>query len=213
MRSLNLDPGMRPTADEFATAIDKILNGKPQAKGKTILFTLLVLILAGGIIYSLMELVPNKTLTKDKKQKLRQETTLDNLPGNNDKVEKMQLSKAKPTKATVGMIKTFYLNKAPEELCDDWKNAKQELAVNSSMKNKGALIYVLPDKHTMKLRHGNMTLLEIDSAFQKKGCCYQPASRELTLEIRRNRWDTPVIYKWNPIAGNADVFRPAGKQK
>ncbi len=225
MRCLSRNPSERPTSEEFLNAVRQTINGDNKFPWKVLLLILTVALILCCIGYyligsrtehntslmpSIIQDAPPLTVSNPvdapEPDKPASRVTAPAVPAQPD--QSQQTITAEPAKTIPEPV--LYKNSAPAELQDDWRNAKHELVSSIAMKNKGALIYALPLKHLLTIKHNGITLLEIDSAFQKKGCLYQPSGRVVILELRKNKWDNPEIFKWEPVAGNADTFRPAG---
>ena len=192
-----ISPSTRRRAEQMAAKIETLKKSLPSGP------------LAGGMQY-----VPDNKESKmtapavaaapDNKESKITAQAVTGQPDNQHKA--MNAASAQAT-----TVQILYQNEAPAELHEDWRRARQELSSNTALKNKGALIYILPPKHLLTIKHNGMKLLEVDSVFQKKGCFYQPSGRSIILELRNNKGDMPEEFKWEPVAGNADTFCPAGK--
>jgi len=198
-RGLSINPAERPSAFEFAKAM-KACSTEPQSNnGSRVAAVIVVSVISAGIVYHLLSAseaeIENNVIAP------RIKTT--------PKVKAVENKTTPAPKVIVPVVKkTFYKNSAPEIFESEWKALKHELATDSSFKAMGALYYSLPDKCVITFKSGKTTLRSIDSRFENSGSLFYKSGDKLTVELRKNSWDKPVVISWTPVAGNADVLCP-----
>lgn len=205
-RGLSANPARRPSAFEFAKVMKAFAAEPGNGAASRIAAVIIVSAISAGIVYHILsvpdEEVKNRVIAPHVNNKAPEIRTVE------PKVETASKTVSKVIPETPVVKKTFYENSAPESLKPAWRALKTELATDSSFKNSGALYYILPDKCVMTFKSGDSTLRSIDSRFESSGTLFYKSGDKLTVELKRNSWDRPVVISWTPIAGNADVLCP-----
>lgn len=208
-RGLSANPAKRPSAFEFAKVMKAFAADPGSGAAAKIAAVIVVSAISAGIIYHILSIpdeeVQNRVTAPRPHNKPPEIKTVEHkvktVPKAAETVSKTVPKKPAPKK-------TFYKDSAPESLKAEWRNLKTELATDSSFKDSGALYYILPDKCVMTFKAGESTLRSIDSRFESSGTLFYKSGDKLTVELKKNSWDDPVIISWTPVAGNADVLCP-----
>jgi len=196
---LSINPGERPSAFEFAKVMKAFSTETQSNTASRVAAVIVVSGISAGIVYHLLS--ASEAEIKNNVIAPRVNT--------HSKVKAVETEVKTAPKAIVPAVKkTFYKNSAPEILKSEWEALKHELATDSSFKGVGALYYSLPDKCVMTFKSGKTTLRSIDSRFENSGSLFYKSGDKLTVELKKNSWDKPVIILWTPVAGNADVLCP-----
>ena len=205
-RGLSTNPAKRPSALEFAKVMKAFAAEPGSGAAARIAAVIVVSAISAGIVYHILsvpdEEVKNNVIAPRVDNKPPEIRTVEHKVKNVPKVVPKAVPKTPVPK------KTFYKNSAPESLKSEWRALKSELATDSSFKDSGALYYILPDKCVMTFKTGKSVLRSIDSRFESSGTLFYKSGDKLTVELKKNSWNDPVIISWTPVAGNADILCP-----
>ncbi len=212
-RGLNRNPANRPSASEFQNIINSCtvtLETPVESIPKTgtgnltrFAAIIVVLAIAAGIIYYLLEIKPKQPAPSPPRK-----TGI--IERKSQEPAKPEPKEAAPTYRKPRIIKkTFFRNSAPDGMKSQWKSVKQDLATDPAFKNSGALCYQLPEKCTMIIKRKTDVITTVDSRLQQSGNFYRKSGDIITIELKRNEWDKPIIIMWTPKTGNADTLRPS----
>ncbi len=201
-RGLNANPAKRPTAFEFAKVLKAFASEPGKNAAARIAAVVVVSAISAGIVYHILS-VPDEEIKNTVIA-----PRVNNKPPEIKAVEhKIKTVPKVVSKAPVAK-KTFYKDSAPDALKQEWRALKNELATDSSFKDSGALYYILPDKCVMTFKTGESVLRSIDSRFESSGTLFYKSGDKLTVELKKDSWDVPVVISWTPAAGKADVLCP-----
>ncbi len=220
MRSINHNPAERPSASEFQSTVNhcaSIMEAPGTQKGKNNSFTrfaaiIIVLAIAAGIIYYLLEIKPKQPISKPA---VRTGITGGNSPA---PVKPESNPKSQVFREPRIIRKTFFRDSAPADMKSQWESVKRDLATDPAFKNSGALCYQLPKKCTMAIKLKSDIITTVDSRLQETGNFYRKSGDVITIELKRNEWDKPIVIMWTPETGKADslclsstIFEPTEK--
>ena len=205
-RGLSANPAKRPSAFEFAKVMKAFAVEPGSSAAARIAAVIVVSAISAGIVYHILSIpdeeVKNRVIAPRANNKPPEISAVE------PKVKTVSKAAPKTVPKAPVVKKTFYKDSAPESLKPAWRNLKTELATDSSFKNSGALYYILPDKCVMTFKSGDSVLRSIDSRFESSGTLFYKSGDKLTVELKKNSWDKPVVIPWMPVAGNADVLCP-----
>ena len=198
-RGLSVNPAERPSALEFAKVMKNFSVENKNTKLLRLAAVVGVSVISAGIISHILSVpekeIENKVVISPAKPILE------------TKIVEIKATPA-PKIIVPAARKAFYKNSAPESLKEEWANVKNQLAIDSSFKDSGALCYSLPDKCLVTFKSEGSTLRSIDSRFESSGSLFYESGDKVTIELKKNTWDKAVVISWIPVAGNVDVLCP-----
>lgn len=197
LHALHKAPGDRPSAEEFAEELELSVH-KEKPKGSNLIpLTIILAITAVFCSYVVFcESLPEGLRMPPLKSRLRSPAAA-NPADEKNKHLPVKESQERPQ---------LYVKDFPENFESLRDEAMEELKNSSSLKGKGALIYSLPPKSTLLIKHNGLSLIRVNSAIQKDGCFYRNSGKKAELVIKTSGSGDPKRFDWIPQKGKVDIL-------
>jgi hypothetical protein len=110
------------------------------------------------------------------------------------------------TEARQNASHQLHLNSAMPDKLSEWRSKKRELQNNTDFKNKGALIYQLPDRARLEFKRDGVVFQKIDSFNSRSGCMHSDAGHKIEITLIKDDDSEPISFEWMPVAEQVDVL-------